>query len=52
MSGSEIDIKSVLRNGASKDDLTKVFRSAVLAKPIGNHSNRGRLKSGMNQIGG
>ncbi len=52
MSGSEIDIKSPLRNGASMDELAQVLRSAVLAKPMGASANRGRLKIGMNQIGG
>jgi cyclic pyranopterin phosphate synthase len=49
---TEIDIKSPLRKGASRDELAQVIRAAVLAKPMGNCSRGSRVRDGMNLIGG
>lgn len=49
---TEIDIKSPLRKGASRDELAQIIQAAVLAKPMGNCSNKARVRDGMNLIGG
>ncbi|MGM9571356.1 MAG: GTP 3',8-cyclase MoaA [bacterium] len=50
----EIDIKSVLRQGASVEELTEVFKQAVRLKPERHHLNEENYqgKRKMSQIGG
>ncbi len=48
----EIDVKSVLRRGASRKELEGLIRAAVLSKPVGHPSRPERLADGMNMIGG
>ncbi|MBI5249259.1 MAG: GTP 3',8-cyclase MoaA [Desulfomonile tiedjei] len=48
----EIDVKSVLRRGASRKELEQLVISAVLSKPIGHSARPDRLSEGMNVIGG
>ncbi len=52
LSSNEIDIKSALRSGASKDELTQIILKAVGSKPIGRPIERPGLCDGMNLIGG
>jgi len=48
----EIDIKNPLRRGVSDEELSKIIRTAVLAKPVGNQSKIAAIDDGMNTIGG
>ncbi|MEW6352147.1 MAG: GTP 3',8-cyclase MoaA [Thermodesulfobacteriota bacterium] len=53
MSSREIDIKKVLRSGASREQVAEVLRFAVRAKPAGSHSDHClEPQEGMNRIGG
>jgi GTP 3',8-cyclase len=52
MSASELDIKSALREGASREDLAGIIRAAVLAKPLGNDHRNDCANTSMNRIGG
>jgi molybdenum cofactor biosynthesis enzyme MoaA len=38
-SREEIDIKTPLRTGATKDDIIDIFRQSVAEKPSGHHLN-------------
>jgi GTP 3',8-cyclase len=38
-SGEEIDIKTLLRTGATQNDIINIFRQAVAEKPSGHHLN-------------
>lgn len=49
---NEIDIKSVLRNGATADELAEVIRKAVLSKPMTDASQLCGMTERMNMIGG
>jgi len=49
---AEIDVKSVLRKGASDEVLSDVLRRAVLAKPIGHSISLPQMNDNMNRIGG
>jgi GTP 3',8-cyclase len=48
----EIDVRSVLRSGASRKQLEDLVKAAVLSKPIGHPASPERLAGGMNMIGG
>ncbi len=48
----EIDIKTPLREGASREDLARIIRNAVAAKPGGNCSRKNPMNDSMNMIGG
>jgi len=48
----EINVKSALRNGASREKLASIIRSAVNAKPGCPSNQATRVKDGMNLIGG
>jgi cyclic pyranopterin phosphate synthase len=52
LSPREIDLRSALRRGASREELTRIIRKAVLSKPVGQPSSNTQLKDGMNMIGG
>lgn len=52
LSPREIDLRSALRRGASREELTQIIRQAVLSKPLGQPASRTELKDGMNMIGG
>jgi GTP 3',8-cyclase len=52
LSPREIDLKSALRRGAPRDELAKIIRQAVNAKPVGQPLSRTGLQDGMNMIGG
>ncbi len=52
LSPAEIDVKSALRNGASKAELAEIIRAAVFAKPVGRAIHRTVIHDGMNMIGG
>ncbi len=49
---NEIDVRTVLRRGASREELAQVIRLAVAAKPVGQRSGAAGLAGGMNLIGG
>ncbi|MGQ9676234.1 MAG: GTP 3',8-cyclase MoaA, partial [Chloroflexota bacterium] len=50
----EVDLRSVLRQGASEDDLREVIRRATLEKPWGHRLGEGVAPQGrtMSEIGG
>ena len=48
----EIDIKSALRRGASRDELSQIVLAAVNAKPVGNAGRQMPVEGAMNCIGG
>jgi cyclic pyranopterin phosphate synthase len=48
----EIDIKRPLREGASPEELARIVRAAVLAKPMGHPVRCSSINDGMNLIGG
>lgn len=48
----EFDIKTPLRNGASREELVDCIRVAVNAKPVGSLGHGSSLGDGMNMIGG
>ena len=52
LSNLEIDVRTPLRNGASKDEIGELIRNAVLAKPVGRRSDTRDMNDGMNMIGG
>lgn len=52
LSPAEIDVKSALRRGASRDELAEIVRAAVFAKPVGSAIHRTVMYDGMNMIGG
>ncbi len=51
-SDNEIDIKTAVRAGASRDELTEIIRRAVESKPAGHPIDNRPVKVGMNSIGG
>ncbi|MCX5860853.1 MAG: GTP 3',8-cyclase MoaA [Desulfomonile sp.] len=52
LSPQEIDVKSALRRGASQEALARIFRAAVLAKPVGGVCRHTAMNDNMNAIGG
>jgi cyclic pyranopterin phosphate synthase len=52
LSNLEIDVRTPLRNGASREEIGELIRSAVLAKPLGRRENTCDMNDGMNMIGG
>jgi GTP 3',8-cyclase len=48
----EIDIKGPLRRGAPPEELARIIREAVAAKPMGHHAQCSSIRDGMNLIGG
>jgi GTP 3',8-cyclase len=52
LSSDEIDVRTVLRRGASREELAQVIRLAVAAKPGGRRSGAATVAGGMNLIGG
>jgi cyclic pyranopterin phosphate synthase len=48
----EIDIKSAVRAGASKEELAGIIRRAVDSKPVGSSASNNASKERMNRIGG
>lgn len=51
-SNREINIKDPMRNGGTDEELRKILKDAVAAKPIGHGDICGPMGVGMNQIGG
>jgi GTP 3',8-cyclase len=49
---AEIDVRTALRQGASRKNLEDLIMSAVLAKPVGHPSSTECMADGMNMIGG
>ncbi|MBI5569866.1 MAG: GTP 3',8-cyclase MoaA [Desulfomonile tiedjei] len=49
---SEIDVRSALRRGASREEVADIVRLAVLSKPGGRGSTHTRMAESMNRIGG
>lgn len=49
---AEIDIKTPLRNGASREELARIIRSAVAAKPGSSNAWKNPMNDTMNLIGG
>lgn len=49
---TEIDVRTAMRQGASRKDLENLIISAVLAKPVGHPSSPECMADGMNMIGG
>lgn len=52
LSKDEIDVKTELRNGASREALARILRSAVSEKPLGNCMSSVLPRDAMNLIGG
>jgi GTP 3',8-cyclase len=52
LSPKEIDLRSALRTGASREELTEIIKQAVIAKPVGQPLSLAELNDGMNMIGG
>lgn len=52
LSGQELDLRTPLRRGASRDEIGKIIEAAVLAKPMGHDSHLCAMGEGMNRIGG
>lgn len=52
LSPAEIDIRTGLKSGASAEDLARIIRAAVCAKPMGSSLHHTAINDGMNMIGG
>jgi len=52
LSSTELDVRRALRNGASREKVADIIRSAVLSKPVGNARSLKNMHEGMNMIGG